>query len=206
MRNYQFKKFKRTRLLALIFMFFGCGTNDDIQKIETFYLPLPKNWIDRSNFNVKDNLSRFDLSEKERVDLLKTHKNNIPIALYLKYEPSIHEGTIPTVQVNLRPNKSNNFKNFKLAIQKSIEPLNSYFTNYKLLQPIEEITIDGVKGVKLLAQFEMPVKNGEIWTIRSWTYAFPSTRYFYQINFSDTKEENCEDVYNKLIRQIKFKK
>jgi len=82
----------------------------------------------------------------------------------------------------------------------------SYFENYKLLRPLEEINVDGVKGITFLAQFDLPNEKGDPWTIRSWTYAFPNGKYFYQINFSDTENEKSEDVYHQVIQHVKFKK
>ena len=52
----------------------------------------------------------------------------------------------------------------------------------------------------------MPFSETESYTIRSWSYAIPSGKHFYQINFSDTESEDSEEIYSKLINEIKLKK
>jgi len=187
-------------------LFIGCVNQIENKKIEGFNIPLPENWIDKSQLSIKENLSKFDLEESEISNLLKTHNGSIPIAIYMKHNPSEFSGPIPTIQVNLRPNNSKNLISFKKVMQKSILQVSDYFSNFTIITPLEEIEIDGIKGIKFVSQFELPNKFGDAWTIRSWTYAFPSGKYFYQINFSDSENENSEEVYKKVINQVRFNK
>jgi hypothetical protein len=192
-----------TVLLALII---SCGSQTTDNIIEGFQIPLPEKWMDKSELSVKDNLSKFNLKESEILALMRSHNNSIPVAIYMKYDPSEYNGPIPTIQVNLRPNNSQDLTDFKTVMQNSITQMEGYFSNFEILTPMEETIVDGIKGIMFVSQFEMLNKTGENWTIRSWTYAFPSGKHFYQINFSDTENENSEEIYQSVISQIKFRK
>jgi hypothetical protein len=207
------KKISFTILISFISLLTGCSseTNNKFEennKIDGFSIPLPNNWVDKSQLDIKDNLSSFDFNDDEITKILKSHNGSIPIVIYMKYDPdtAVAGVPIPTIQVNLRPNNSRDFNDFKKVMQNSILEFNDYFSNFKLIEPLGEVEIDGIKGVRFIFEFELPIQQGEIWKIRSWTYGFPSGKYFYQINFSDMEDENCEDLYNELINQVKFSK
>jgi hypothetical protein len=189
--------------LLLLIILNSCGAQSTDKKIDGIKIPTPEGWKDNSDLSINENLSNFDFDENEIEELLKTNNNSIPVAIYMKYEQSEHNGPIPTIQVNLRPNNSPSLKEFKEVIQNSISQMGNYFTNFEVLTPLKETTVDGVKGFMFLSQFDL--SNGtNVWVIRSWSYAFPSGDYFYQINFSDTEDENCEDVYENVLKEIKF--
>lgn len=193
-------------ITVLFVLTISCRPQTKDNLIEGFQIPLPEKWIDKSQLSVKDNLSKFDLNESEILALMRTHNNSIPVAIYMKYDPIEYSGPIPTIQVNLRPNSSQNLTSFKTVMQNSITQMEGYFSNFEILSPMEETVVDDIKGIMFVSQFDLPSQTGEIWTIRSWTYAFPSGKYFYQINFSDTENEDNEEIYQSVISQIKFRK
>lgn len=197
--------------VSLSLLTIGCnliGGTDEIanQEIEGFSIPLPNNWVDRSQLDIKDNLAKFDFNEAEIKEFLKTNNGSVPVALYMKYNPEEYNGPIPTIQVNLRPNTNKTFNGFKEATQLSIDEMNDIFKNFKIVVPIEEVEVNGIKGIRFVSQFDLGGKKGENWTIRSWTYGFPSGNYFYQINFSDTEDEDSSLLYEVLLDHIKFTK
>ena len=202
---------------ALILVLFftvlnGCVSQNEEEsklendKIEGFSIPLPEDWIDRSDLNIKDNLSKFEMEEEQLSKMIKSHNGSIPIAIYVKYDPSTHGGVIPTIQVNLRPNGTKSMKSFKAEMEKSIIAMSNYMSKFKIIQELEEVVVDGVKGLRFISQFDMMGTTGEDMTIRSWSYAIPVGNYFYQINFSDTETDNCAILYNQLISEVKFRK
>lgn len=190
--------------VLLLFLFHSCGAQSTQKKIDGFKMPIPTDWLDKSDLDIKKNISSFDFDDEEIDQLLENNNNSIPVAIYMKYDQSEYNGPIPTIQVNLRPNHSQNFSEFKSMMTQGVAHMEEFLTNFKLLTPMKETTVDGVKGLMFLAQFEL--SNGvDTWTIRSWTYAFPSDDYFYQINFSDTKDENSEKIYEEVLKKIKFR-
>ncbi len=201
-----------TLILTLFsILFLGCVKQNKNSKqikddnLGEFSLPLPQNWLDKSDLNLKKNLSKYNFDDDELKAILKSNRGSIPVLVYLKYDPSTYSGPIPTIQVNLRPNQQLDFARFKNDMKVSMEKMGANFNNYRVLEPLEEITVDNVKGLKFKVQFDLESQEGEAWTIRSWSYVFPIGRYFYQINFSDNEGENCEALYEELIKKVKIK-
>ena len=192
--------------IILSILFLSCNSQSEKTRIDGFEIPKPKNWIDQSEVSLKDNLSKYDLSDEEISELLKNNKGSVPLVIYTKYGPSKFSGPIPTIQVLLRPNNSKDISSFKKMMQPSLDQMADSFSNFKILSPLEIIKIDGFEALKFISQFDMPFSETESYTIRSWTYAIPSGKHFYQINFSDTESEDSEKIYSKLINQIKLKK
>jgi len=207
------KKFSFIILISFISLLTNCSsqTNNKFEennKIDGFSIPFPNNWIDKSQLDTKNNLSNFDFNDDVITKLLEENKGSIPVVIYMKHDPdsAVAGRPIPTIQVILRPNNNGNFNDFKKDMQISTLEFSNYFSNFKIIEPLDEVEIDDIKGVRFISEFDLPVQQGEIWKIRSWTYGFPSGKYFYQINFSDIEDENCEDLYNELINQVKFRK
>lgn len=185
----------------------GCAPEvNEIASIDGIKIPLPESWINKSQSPIKDSLANFQLTESDIAEHFKTNPNGIPVAIFLKYEPTETSGPIPTIQVNIMPNTAEGPLDLKAELQNSMTQLETHFKPFEVLTPIEEIEVDGIKGMRYIAQLEMPNDAGEVWTIKSWTYAFPAGDYYYQINFSDTAEEDNETVYNQLISQLKFRR
>ena len=198
------KTFTITIILSILFL--SCNSQSEKTKIDGFDIPKPKNWIDQSELSLKDNLSKYDLSDEEISELLKNNKESVPVVIYTKYDPSKFSGPIPTIQVLLRPNNSKNINSFKKMMQLSLDQIADAFSNFQILSPLEIIEIDGFEALKFISQFDMPFSETESYTIRSWSYAIPFGKHFYQINFSDTESEDSEEIYSKLINEIKLKK
>lgn len=193
-------------LIILSVLSFSCNPQSINKEIEGFEIPKPENWIDNSDLSLKDNLSKYDLKDEEISKILKNNNGSVPVVIYTKYDLSEFSGPIPTIQVLLRPNNSKDISSFKEMMESSVKQMAEAFSNFKILSPLEIVEIDGFKALKFVSQFDIPFSEDESYTIRSWTYAIPSGKHFYQINFSDTEGEDSEKVYDKLINQIKLKK
>tara|TARA_B110000090_G_scaffold32339_1_gene34572 strand:+ start:1884 stop:2492 length:609 start_codon:yes stop_codon:yes gene_type:complete len=187
-------------------LFFSCSSRSENKRIEGIEIPTPENWIDKSEIRIKDNLANYNLKDEEISKLLKNHNGSVPVVIYTKYEPSQFNGPIPTIQVLLRPNNTKNINSFKKTMEPSLKQMADALSKFKILSLLEIIEIDGFKALKFVSQFDMPFGEDESYTIRSWTYAIPAGKHFYQINFSDTENEDNEKIYAQLITQIKLKK
>lgn len=178
---------------------------DTQSTINSFYMDKPDNWQSQTASAVYDNVSNFELSDNEIGELMKAHNGAIPLAIYTKYKIEEHEGTIPTIQINLISNKSNDFTEFKQSFIQSFKEFEDYFDNLEYIDQPQEIEISGIKSVYIKTKFDMPLKDGQVINVRSWTYGIPKGSYFYQINFSDAFEkDDNSDLYENLIKSIKI--
>jgi len=175
-------------------------------KVPILKIDRPDNWYDNSNIDIQANLERYEMKESQLKDLINSNRGSIPTHIYMKYNPAGYPGIIPTVQINLRPNPNQEFKHFKMSMEHSVKQMSTILTNFKVIDKLQEIEIDGFKAIYFQASFEMKLPNNSIEKIRSWTYAIPLDSYFYQINLSDLFEkDNCEKVYKTLVGSIELK-
>lgn len=82
--------------------------------------------------------------------------------------------------------------------------MSEIMTNFKIIQNLDDVTIDGKKGIRFISSFDLAIENDKIETVRSWTYAIPVGKYFYQINYSDIQGEDCSSIYETVTNSIKF--
>lgn len=173
--------------------------------VPTLKIDKPDDWFDNSNLDLLANLEKYEMEESQLRSLINSNRGSIPINVYMKYNPANYPGIIPTIQINLRPNPNKEFRFFKMSMEQSIQQMGNMLTNFEVIDELQEVEIDGRKGVHFLASFEMKLPDGALEKIRSWTYAIPIGNYFYQINFSDLYEkDNCEEIYKNLVGSIEI--
>lgn len=193
--------------IAILILAYGC--TNQVEKGQnaksSFYIDKPENWYSQSDETIYDNLSKFEFSDAELNKILKTHGGSVPLLIYTKYKPEDYEGIIPTIQINLRPNQTDNFAEFKESIIQSAKQLKNIFNNFEYIDEPHEIEIAGIKSIYFKSKFDLQLQNGEITNVRSWNYAIPTDDYFYQVNFSDAFEkDDSSEIYEELIKSIKF--
>jgi len=170
-----------------------------------FSVEKPTDWILASNDDVLKNLDKYDLSEEKLEAILKTHKNNLLLTSFYKYEIKKHAGLIPTVKINVRSNPTKQFSVFKSMIIESAKGFKTIFPDFEYLEEPKEIEVAGMKCVFFIAKYSMTAQDGTAFKIKSRTYAIPYKNYFFQINCIDG--QNLEDAsaeFDKLISTIKI--
>ena len=73
----------------------------------------------------------------------------------MKYDSSEFTDSIPTIQVNLRSDKKTSLAELEKILKSSIIQMSSYLQNFKLITPLEETEIDGLKGFMFTSQFHI---------------------------------------------------
>ena len=147
---------KQSLFTFVFFIIFGsCMAQSTDYGIIEIKVPLPAEWKNRSDLDIGENLFKFDIEENDIEQLLAQHNSNIPVAVYMKYNPEEYAGIIPTIQVNLRPNNTPNFEIFKEMMQQSMSQMGDFLTNFEVLTPIKDIAIDGIKGIMFLSKFDI---------------------------------------------------
>ena len=168
-----------------------------------FTLELPDGWYDASQLDIQENLTRYDIGDDEIAELMKTHRGSIPVHIYLKHDPSQHAGIIPTIQVLIRPNNARNLEEFTQMMERSLDQMDEVMTNLTINQNLATVTVGNHEGVYLITEFDMSYA-GETQRVRSWTYAIPFSKYFFQINFSDIPSDDCSELYKGVLEKIRF--
>lgn len=170
----------------------------------TFSMKAPEKWNEITNEDIWNNIDKFKLTDSELNKYISDHKGSVLLLAYLKYKQTEHPGLIPTIQVNLRINTTNNFKDFFLLMSKSAEDMKKHLNDYEFIDNPDTLLVGGKKAMFFSAKFTMSTKNGAIINARSRTYAVPNGDKFFQINFTDGDGEDCSKLYDELLKTIEF--
>lgn len=172
-----------------------------------FSFQKPTDWIEASNDEIFKNLDKLEMTEEDLTKFISDHKGSIMLVSYYKYNPRNHAGLIPTVQINVRVNATRNFEEFNQLMNQSAESFKDYFENFEFIEKPHVIDIDGRKSVYFVSKFTMPIQNGGVMKVKSYTYAIPYGSYFFQINFTDGQDkEDCTNLFSELLKSIKIGK
>lgn len=181
------------------------GQNKFENKQYGFSMLEPTNWIETTNKELLENLKKIEMNKDNLSQLITNNKGSLLLTSFYKYDPRSHAGIIPTIQVNVRNNKTANFEQFKNSVIQGSKGLKSYFSDFGFIKEPTEISISGIKSMYFITKFSMKSKRGEDMKVRSRTYAIPYKDYFFQVNFTDAQNgEDCTEEFDILAKSIKI--
>jgi hypothetical protein len=199
------KKILPVILLILISTNVICGQKTFENKKFGFSMREPENWIAANSEEIKKNLEKIEMSDEKFAEMLKTGKSAILLTAYYKYDVKKKEGLIPKVQVDISPNKTKDFQQFKSSITKSAESFKKYFEDHEFIQEPKEIVISGINSVYFIGKFTIKTQYGQEMKVRSRVYAIPYKNYFFQVNLVDGQvEEDNSKLFDELIKTVKI--
>jgi hypothetical protein len=115
-----------------------------------FSIEKPKNWIIIENEEVLKNLEEFDFSKKDLDDLIKSSNNGIDLVTFLKYDPNIYAGIIPTIKLRSYKTTSRTLDSFSVEVNKSLKQGKTPLDNFKINDSLEVVKISDFKVIKFL--------------------------------------------------------
>jgi hypothetical protein len=181
----------------------------DIDSLEGFpdlkilQLEKPDGWHQLPNDKVVENLKKFNFEISQLNDLVNSHNGSATYLVYMKYDRHKHIGVIPTIQVNVRENFEQNMDSFYLAMDNGIFEMFDLLDCFRVTLPLEKVEIDGIQSLRFMSSFTVNYKGEEV-MVSSWTYLVPFKGHYYQINFSDLLNDNCDSIYNEVFNEMKF--
>ena len=199
---------KRLLLVATIILISTallCGQKTFENKKFGFSMQEPKGWIVTTNEELKKNLEKFELTDEKLAEMAKAGKGKIVLTAYYKYETDKKEGLIPKIQVDVLPQNTKNFEQFKTAIVNGSKSYKKYFEDFEFIQEPQEIVISGIKSIVFSGKFSMKTVYDQLFKIRARVYAIPYKNYFFQINMVDGQvEEDNSKLFDELIKTVKI--
>lgn len=197
-------------LLLLVSVFSINGFTQDVFKDDRygFSMQQPKNWLTGDKKLLTENLDKVKFSETELAALIKNNNNSYLLVSFYKYDITKHAGIIPTIQVNVRNNPTQNFDQFQQTISKSTESLKSYFPDFSFVTPPQEVKINGVSATHFVATYTLQHKNGNQGKVRVANYAIPHGKFFFQVSMIDELNSTDDEatLYAELAKTIKIGK
>lgn len=199
------KKLVSSTFLILFFTGLLFGQKVFENKKFGFSMREPENWIVLTDAELKKNLDKFDITEEKLKGIFQTSRGTILLTAYAKYEATKKAGLIPKVQVDIRPNGTKNFKQFKASLTRSAENIGKLLEDYEFVQSPEEITVSGIRSVVLTTKFSITMQDGQELKVRARVYGIPYKSYFFQVNMVDGQsEEDNSELFDELAKTIKI--
>lgn len=182
------------KLILLLFIPFFCFSQLQIEK--------PDGWIDKSPKTLDENVKK--IFTKKIADILKADSNKkeaVPLKIFTKYDGNNYKVS-PTINVILIKNINNyNLEDINNANKNSGDAMTKAgLLNYDVKYS-KFTLIDDKRAVETYINFNLPnIKT----TIRNKTYIFfINEMYYIQMSFIDTQEDNCENIFKKVLSSVK---
>ena len=173
-----------------------------------FSMEQPKNWLVGDQKLISENLDKIKFDDAALATLIKNNKGSYLLVSFYKYDVTKHAGVIPTIQVNVRNNPTQNFEQFHQTITKSTETLKSYFPDFAFVVKPDTTTINGAQSSYFVGSYTLNGKNGNTGRVRVTNFAFPHGKFFFQVSFIDElgSAEDESALFARIARSIKIGK
>jgi hypothetical protein len=199
------KKNFQAIFLIFILVTVQCGQKKLDNKNFGFSMQAPENWIAANREEITKNLERVEMSEEKFAEMVKTNNGSILLMSYYKYDIKEKAGLIPKIQVDVRPNKTKDFQQFKSSIIKSAEDFKKFLEDYEFIEEPKEIEISGLKSVVVNGKFTLKTQDGQVMKARARIYSIPYKNYFFQVSMTDGQvEEDNSRLFDELVQTIKI--
>src|SRR4030095_62425 len=169
----------------------------------TFNIEFPNGWIQFQRNDVLNSVNtKFDFSDKMKEEILA----NANSKQLFGYAAPNKSGTLyrPNIQVILMKNQTQSFSQFKVDIQNSLESFKAKIGDFKIIDSLSEITIDGKKSLYAKITGYLPTKTGAKAQLISQIFAIPGDKYFYQLTMNDSEDYNCESDFKKVLASLQL--
>lgn len=170
-----------------------------------FAMPAPDGWHRINSEGLVDNIQReVKMDPAELRKLVGSLATSTFVVAYVKYQPAVHPGLIPKVQVTLRRNPAKTFEGFLKMISRSAAESTTLFPDFELTDPPREVSVGGRRAVLFSGSFSLETRSSGRLKVRARIYAVMNGDNFFQINFIDGPSDDCSAVFDWLVGTIRF--
>lgn len=167
-------------------------------------VPLPAGWLRMESDPMVKNLTRLDLTKEALALIIQQGSGQAVLLTYVKHDPKIHAGIIPTIKVAIRSNPTNNYTDFQEAMYSAAQSLMKVLPGAELTQAPKEVTVASIPSVQYVLAYPIDDKRGGQYNVRNRMYMIPSGRFFFQVTFMDTADDDCSAVFDELVTAIRL--
>lgn len=169
-----------------------------------FSMETPEKWLTMNNEEVINNLNKYDFTEEQLDQLLRSDKSSVTLSTFTKYNPKSYSGIIPTIKIRTLFTKIDNQDKFLDYIQQSNNGMKKSYDNFKFIEEPVLVSLSTKKAVKFSVQFTLK-NSGKEYEIVSKSYYILKNGYYISLNFIEEvgKEDNSL-LFEKLINSIQL--
>ena len=198
----------KIKILFIVLVFVNTVYSQEKFEVEkmNFSIEKPENWLIFENEEVLKNLEEFDFSKENLDDLIKSSANGIDLVTFLKYDPNIYVGIIPTIKIRSYKTTSKILDSLSVEVNKFLQQGKIPLDNFKIKDSLEVVKILNFNVIKFSVLFTL--KRGEKkHEILSKSYYILKDGYFISTNFiEEIDKENNNVFFEALINSIAITK
>ena len=198
---------KKLILLLFIFLFFESPiysqNKEDVKASTIINIEKPDGWFDMNTNNaLTKNLKLTTLNSEELLNDMKLKESNV-LYSFTKYDIKNYSGISPTINAILTKNI------YGLSLADIKNQAESTMIGQLRDAGMEEVFFkstnivnlkNGKKAVEIKSTFKLPGRPEKV--ISSIYSFFISKNWFIQLAFSCTDNEDCDEVFNKVLENL----
>ena len=167
-----------------------------------FSINVPINWIAVENDEILKNLNKYDFTEEQLDELLKSNNSSVSLATYSKYDLKKVSGIIPTIKIRTNKNETNSTADFLKYVENSVESAKKSLNNFIFSDYPTIIKISNLEVIKFSVRFTLLIGEKEHEIISN-SYYIPKKGYYISLNFIEEigKEDNSL-FFQELVKSI----
>lgn len=198
---------KKILLICVILSVFQAISQEKLEaKKFGFSINAPKGWIEMKDEDILKNLNKFELTDEQLDELLKSNQGALSLVTYSKYDPKKHAGIIPTIKIRAQQNPNSSIENFLKSVESTTEDAMKTLEHFKFSEKPVAVKVSNKNAVKFAVQFTMK-SGGKEYEIVSHSYYILIKDYFISLNFIEQvgKEDNNK-LFDELFQSIQITK
>ena len=196
--------FKIPVLLLALMLVVSCGdSKKEEEKASTIInIEKPDGWFDMNTDNaMAKNLQRTTLNSEELLNDMKLKESNV-LYFFTKYDPKNYSGISPTINATLLKNiYGHSLEDLKNQAESTMGQLRDAGMEEVFLKSSNIVNLkNGKKAVEIKSTFKLPGRPEKV--ISSIYSFFISKNWFIQLALSCTDNEDCDEVFNKVLENL----
>ena len=192
--------FKLPVLLLVLILIFSCEKEQ--KALTRIIIEKPDGWFDMNKNNaLAENLQRTTLNIEELLNDMKLKESNT-LYFFTKYNLKNYSGISPTINATLLKNVNDiSFEDFKNQGELMMSQLRNAGMEEVFLKSTNIINLkNGKKAVEIKSTFKLPGTPEKV--ISSVYSFFISKNWLIQLSLSCVDNEDCDEVFNKVLENL----
>jgi hypothetical protein len=163
----------------------------------------PKNWVTIHSEKELYSYLYKDSAQEKIKESREINRNFRVLASYKKYK-ELHPGVNPNIQVRVHDNEAETFDDFLQNVVEEIKLYPKYLNGFEIVEQPKKAQLDNVDVVYFSGIHPMIIDSVKL-VVRTKCYMIPNGYKRYQLTFNDSKENDCTQTFDSLVKTIKLK-
>lgn len=175
----------------------------EIRGLGVFFRPIA-GWHLLGQQALIKNLARYEFTEDELRRILSTHSGSRTVASFVRDDPRITSGIIPTINIIANPSRDTSEAAIRAASHAVIDMLRHTTHDVEVVEDITELTVSDMKAYRFMIEFGLTMPDGTTARISNQTYVLPRDGVLLQISMSEAIPTEMSDAFAAFINAVEI--